>query len=288
MGQAYVITSGKGGVGKTLTTFNIGVGLSLLGKEVVLIDADICLPNLDKVAGFVDEVRTIKEIMELNGPRYNLEYLLRDNCLLDYVVLHHKRYSHLSFIPAQIIGSKIESLPEVMEELVTRLKDRFDYVLIDCPSGIGREFYNAVIAADNALVIATPDVTSVRDADTIIGKLEEMGISEQTLIVNRMDSMLTRTGGTLSSYDIIEVLAIDLMGIIPEDDRMIACCHKGIPVVTYDKSKAGQGYRNIVMRILGEKVDLLKLDDKKNTNRLMDRISGLLIDYLSSSRKIEA
>lgn len=187
MGQAYVITSGKNGVGKTLTVFNIGVALSMLGKKVIMIDADTCLPSLDKVAGLEEEVKAVREIMDMNGLVYNIEYLLKHTDLLEYIIIKHKEYRNLSFIPAVIIGGVIEKRCRLMEDLVLCLKERFDYVLIDSPSVKGEDFMNAASAADRAVIVTAPDKTSSEDLYTVMTKLEDYGFVDHMHIINGAD-----------------------------------------------------------------------------------------------------
>lgn len=286
MGQAYVITSGKGGVGKTLTVFNLGVGLSMLGKKVVLIDADICLPNLDKVAGLEDEAKAIREIMDINGPDYNLEYFLKHSCLLEYLIIRHREYKNLSFIPAYIIGSGVDNRRELMEDLVLYLKDKFDYILIDSPSGIDESFINAVLAADKALVVTTPDVTSVRDADTVIGKLEDYGIMDNMLIINRVDERIVEKDSIPGNHDIMDILGIELLGIVPEDKEAIVCSHRGIPVVTRQRSKAGKAYGSIARHIAGGYMAVL--EERPDPGKIMHILPSIMMDCLMPGGKLKA
>lgn len=285
MGHVYVITSGKGGVGKTVTTFNIGVGLSMMGKKVVLIDADICLPNLDKIAGMENEVRVLKEIMEINGPKYNLEYILKHICLLQYIIITHSKHPNLSFIPAQVLCSSRDDFPELMEELVDCLRERFDYILIDCPSGIGQYFKSAVSAADRAIVLATLDITSIRDADTVIGKLEDMGIVENLLIINRVNTSMYESDITASVRDIVSVLSIELLGIVPEDNRAIFYSNNSLPIITRAKSEMGWAFRNIVSRIIGDERNLI-YKEKTHRRNVINGLSNLLAGRSISNRNV--
>jgi septum site-determining protein MinD len=287
MGQVYVITSGKGGVGKTVTAFNIGVGLSLLGKSVVLIDADISFPNLDRVAGMEKEVKTLREIMELNGTRFNLEYLLEHTCLLQFITIKHKIFKGLSLIPAEVIGSNTGSLTWLMERLVGYLKEEYDYILIDCPSGIDEDFEIAVTAADNGVILTTPDIISVRNADTVAGKLEDYGIDENMLIINKMDIRTGKDRSMMDIKEILDILSVDLLGVIPEDYKISMYSEKGLSVAGNKKSKASPAYMNIVKRIIGDNVDFLEFDDDRTfAGRTIERLFFSLSAHLLTNRKV--
>ncbi|HIV03022.1 MAG TPA: septum site-determining protein MinD [Candidatus Aphodoplasma excrementigallinarum] len=248
MGEVIVITSGKGGVGKTTTTANIGTGLALKNKSVVLIDADIGLRNLDVVMGL--ENRIVYDIVDV----------VEGRCRTKQALIKDKRYNGLYIIPAAQTRDKNAVSPEQMKKLTAELKKEFDYVLIDCPAGIEQGFKNAVAGADRAIVVTTPEVSAVRDADRIIGLLEANDIKDPHLIVNRIRPQMIKKGDMMNVDDIIDILAISLLGIVPDDENIIISTNRGEPAVADEKSKAGQAYRNITARIMGEKVPIMELD----------------------------
>ena len=225
MSEVIVITSGKGGVGKTTTTANVGTGLAKEGKKVVLIDTDIGLRNLDVVMG------------------------------LD------KRYPNLYLLPSAQTRDKSAVSPEQMAKLTKELKEEFDYILLDCPAGIEQGFKNAIAGADRAIVVTTPEVSAVRDADRIIGLLEANEIGRTELVVNRLRADMVKRGDMMSSDDVVEILAVDLLGVVPDDESIVVSTNQGEPLVG-SKSLAGQAYENICHRIMGEEVAFLDLFQK--------------------------
>ncbi|WP_102345411.1 septum site-determining protein MinD [Bacillus sp. Marseille-P3661] len=251
MGEAIVITSGKGGVGKTTTTANLGTALALTGKKVCLIDTDIGLRNLDVVMGL--ENRII----------YDLVDVVEERCRLQQALIKDKRFECLYLLPAAQTKDKSAVQPEQMKKLVDELKQEYDYILIDCPAGIEQGYKNAVAGADKAVVVTTPEVSSVRDADRIIGLLEQEEIDPPKLIVNRIRNHMMKAGDMLDVDEIISVLAIDLLGIVGDDDTVIKASNKGEPIALDPTSKASIAYRNMARRILGESVPLLSLEDEK-------------------------
>lgn len=249
MGEVIVITSGKGGVGKTTTTANIGTGLALKNKSVVLIDADIGLRNLDVVMGL--ENRIVYDIVDV----------VEGRCRTKQALIKDKRYNGLYIIPAAQTRDKNAVSPEQMKKLTAELKKEFDYVLIDCPAGIEQGFKNAVAGADKAIVVTTPEVSAVRDADRIIGLLEANEIKEPQLIVNRIRPQMIKKGDMMTVDDIIDILAIGLLGIVPDDENIIISTNRGEPAVADAKSRAGQAYRNVTERIMGEKVPIMEIEE---------------------------
>jgi len=250
MAEVIVITSGKGGVGKTTTTANLGVGLSSLGRKVLVIDTDIGLRNLDVVLG--QENRIV----------YDLVDVIKGECEPQKAVIRDKRFEGLFMIPAAQTTDKDAIKPDQMRQLCDKLKDDYDFILIDCPAGIEQGFKNAVAAADKALIVTTPDISAVRDADRIVGLLETEGITEHYIIINKIRPELVKRKEMLSVEDVIGILSIDLIGIIPDDNSVLVSANKGEPVVTISKSLAGQGYRNISERLCGKNVLLMELDKK--------------------------
>ncbi|MBR2452857.1 MAG: septum site-determining protein MinD [Clostridia bacterium] len=251
MSEVIVVTSGKGGVGKTTTTANLGVGLSLLGKKVVLIDTDIGLRNLDVVLG--QENRIV----------YDLVDVVRGECDLKRAAIRDKRFEGLFLIPAAQTTDKDAVSPAQMKELCQKLKEEYDFVVIDCPAGIEQGFKNAIAGADKAVVVTTPDISAVRDADRIVGLLEQNGIFDHRVIINKIRPELVKRGQMLSIDEVLNILSIDLLGVIPDDGDVIASATKGEPVVCKKKSLAGRGYLNICERLTGKNVQLLKLEKKR-------------------------
>lgn len=256
MSEVIVITSGKGGVGKTTTTANLGVGLSKLGKKVVLIDTDIGLRNLDVVLGLENRIV------------YDLVDVVTGVCKPKQAAIKDKRYEGLYLIPAAQTKDKDAVTVEQMKELCDTLREEYDYIIIDCPAGIEQGFKNAIAGADKALIVTTPEVSAVRDADRIIGLLEANGIDEHYLIINRIRPDMVKRGDMMNIDDIIEILNIDLIGIIPDDQDIIISTNRGEPAVINQKSTAGQGYRNITQRLTGNDVPLMELEEQSFFGKL--------------------
>lgn len=249
MGESIVITSGKGGVGKTTTTANIGTALASLGKKVVVVDGDTGLRNLDVLMGL--ENRIVYTIIDV----------LEERCRLKQALIKDKRFSNLFLLPTAQTKDKNDISSEDMLMLIGELKKEFDYVIIDCPAGIEQGFENAIIGADRAIVVVNPEITSVRDADRVIGKLDAKGIEDHRLIVNRLNYEMVQRGDMLGIDDIIEVLSIKLIGVVPDDKHITVSTNKGEPIVLDDKALSGQAFKNIANRILGEEVPFLDLND---------------------------
>lgn len=250
MGEVIVITSGKGGVGKTTTTANVGTGLAKLNKKVVLIDTDIGLRNLDVVMGLENRIV------------YNLVDVIEGNCKLKQALIRDKKYENLFLLPAAQTKDKTSVTPEQMKKLADELKAEYDYVILDCPAGIEQGFKNAIAGADRALVVTTPEVSAVRDADRIIGLLEANEIRKPQLIVNRLRADMVKRGDMMSADDVVDILAVDLIGQVPDDESIVVATNNGEPLVG-DNSLAGQAYMNICRRVIGEQVPFLDLDAKK-------------------------
>lgn len=248
LGTAIVITSGKGGVGKTTTSANIGTGLAILDKSVVVVDADIGLRNLDVVMGL--ENRIVYDIVDV----------VEKNCRLKQALIRDKRYEKLYLLPAAQTKDKSAVSPEQMLELVNDLKKEFDYIIIDSPAGIEQGFQNSIAGADIAIIVTTPEISAVRDADRVIGLLESKGLHNPKLIINRIRQEMVKRGDMMNMDDIIDILAIDLLGIVPDDEAIVVSTNKGEPVVIDEKALSGKAYRNITRRMIGEEVELLDLD----------------------------
>lgn len=249
MGEVIVITSGKGGVGKTTTTANLGAAIAAKGKSVVLLDADIGLRNLDVVMGLENRIV------------YDLVDVIDHKCRLRQALIKDKRFSGLYLLAASQTKDKSDVTPEQMKRLCQDLRENFDYILIDCPAGIEQGFANAVAGADRAIVVTTPEVSSVRDADKIIGRLEAGEVSKKQLLINKVRMDMVKKGDMLSIEDVIEILAIDLVGVVPDDENIIVSTNKGEPAVSSTKSRAGEAYRNTALRIMGENIPLMDLED---------------------------
>ncbi|HZK44145.1 MAG TPA: septum site-determining protein MinD [Syntrophomonadaceae bacterium] len=259
--KVIVITSGKGGVGKTTTTANIGTALAMMDKKVVLLDTDIGLRNLDVVMGL--ENRIVFDIVDVvNG-----------NCQLKKALIKDKRYDGLYLLPAAQTKEKSAVTPHQMKNLMNELKKEFEYVLVDCPAGIEQGFKNAISGADQAIVIATPEISSVRDADRIIGLLEAADLRNPKLIINRLRSKMIRRGDMMDIEDILDILSIDLLGVVPEDEFIVVSTNRGEPAVTENNSRAGAAYRRVASRIMGNDVPMLSGDD---TPSFVDRFRKML------------
>ena len=260
MSEVIVITSGKGGVGKTTTSANLGCGLAVLGKKVALVDADIGLRNLDVVMGLENRIV------------YDLVDVVEGNCRLKQALIKDKRYDGLFLLPAAQTRDKDAVSPEQMQKLCDDLKEEgFDYIILDCPAGIEQGFKNAIAAADRALIVTTPEVSPVRDADRIIGLLEANEIHKIELIVNRLRMDMVKRGDMMSIEDVVEILAIDLIGAVPDDDSIVVSTNQGEPCVG-NESLAGQAYMNICRRVLGEEVEMLDLDAKEGFFKKLSKL----------------
>ncbi len=244
MGEVIVITSGKGGVGKTTTTANIGTGLAALGYRVVMIDTDIGLRNLDVVMGL--ENRIVYDIVDA----------VTGSCRLKQALIKDKRFEDLYLLPASQTRDKTAINAEQMKDLGLRLREDFDYILVDCPAGIEGGFKNAIAGADKAIIVTTPEVSAVRDADRIVGLLEANDLQGPRLVINRIRPDMVKRGDMMDIGDMIEILAIELLGVVPEDELIVVSTNKGEPAVMDKGSRAGQAYRNISLRITGENVPL--------------------------------
>ncbi|HZG77191.1 MAG TPA: septum site-determining protein MinD [Paenibacillus sp.] len=249
MGEAIVVTSGKGGVGKTTTSANVGTALALLGKKVCMVDTDIGLRNLDVVMGL--ENRII----------YDLVDVIDGRCRLNQALIKDKRFDELYLIPAAQTKDKNAVSPEQVRDVVLELKKEHDYVIIDCPAGIEQGFRNAVAGADRAIVVTTPEKSAVRDADRIIGLLEKEKLDAK-LIINRIRPHMLKNGDMLDIDEVCAVLAIDLLGLVPDDEYVIKAANSGEPTVMNPDSRAAIAYRNIARRILGDTVPLMPLQQK--------------------------
>lgn len=245
---AYVVASGKGGVGKTTAVSNIGFALAQRGKKVVLVDADIGLRNLDVALGLENRVV------------YDLVDVVEGVCRLKQALVKDKRAENLYLLPAAQTRDKNAVNPVQMQELVERLKEQFEFVLIDCPAGIEQGFKNSIAGADSAIIVTTPEIAAVRDADRVIGLLEAAAKSDPRLIVNRVRPNMVKRGDMMHTADIVEILCVELLGVVPEDDQIIVSTNKGEPLTMRQSALAGTAFKNIAARLAGEQVAFMSLD----------------------------
>lgn len=242
MGEVIVVTSGKGGVGKTTITANIGAALAMLGKKVVLVDGDTGLRNLDILMGLENRVV------------YNLVDVIEGNCSLKQALIAHKKYPDLRMLPTSQMKNKNDVKPEEIITIIKTLKEEYDYVFIDSPAGIEQGFESSAIAAEKALVVVNPEVTSVRDADRVIGILDNMGIKDHKVIINRIDYEMVKNGDMLDVDDIINSLEVKIIGVIPSDKSITISINRGEPIGLDSNSKMGKIFGQIAMRIQGYEV----------------------------------
>lgn len=259
--KVITITSGKGGVGKTTATANIATALAVEGARVVCIDADIGLRNLDVVLGLENRIV------------YDLVDVVEGRCRLRQAMIRDKRLPNLFLIPAAQTRDKTAVSPSDMVRLIDELKTESDWVLIDSPAGIERGFRNAIAPADVVVVITNPEISAVRDADRIIGLVEAEEKGPARLVLNRIKPEMIKRENMLSPDDVLELLAVELLGIVPEDDKVILSTNRGVPIVLDGKSPAGQAFRNIATRLEGHDVPYLNLED---TDGFFGRISRLI------------
>ena len=244
MSQVIVVASGKGGVGKTVFSANIGLGLAMQGYKVVLLDADIGLRNLDIALGLENRVV------------YDLVDVLNKECSLDTALLRGKYSDNLFLLPASQMRERESVSAEQLRELCESLAEEFEYVIIDCPTGIDNGFKNAVRCAERAIVLTIPEPSAIRDADRTIGLLENYGVTDYALVINRIYPELVKNGKMPGVDNIISKLNVDLLGVVPEDTEVIISSNKGEPVILKQKSIAGFALERISKRITGENVPL--------------------------------
>jgi septum site-determining protein MinD len=258
--RRIVLTSGKGGVGKTTTTANLGAVLAKRGHRVVVVDADIGLRNLDLVLGV--EKRIVFDLVEV----------VEGRCQLRQALIKDKRLENLSILPAAQTRDKTAISELQMADVVTQLGELCDYVLIDCPAGIEHGFRNAIAGASEAIVVTTPEVSAIRDADRVIGKLHERGLPVR-LIVNRLRPEMVRTGDMLSVEDVTDILSAELLGIIPEDEEVIDTTNRGEPIVLQAESRLAAIYDKIARRLEGDLVPFTQLRAPGFFGRLFGKAS---------------
>ncbi|MEB3248004.1 MAG: septum site-determining protein MinD [Microcystaceae cyanobacterium] len=259
MNRIIVITSGKGGVGKTTTTANLGSALARLGKKVALVDADFGLRNLDLLLGL--EQRIV----------YTAIDVLAGDCSIEKALVKDKRLPNLVLLPAAQNRSKDAISPEQMQSLVDQLVKKFDYIIIDCPAGIEMGFRNAVVPAKEAIIVTTPEMSAVRDADRVIGLLEAESIERISLVINRLRPDMVQLSQMISVEDVLDLLAVPLLGVVPDDQKIIISTNKGEPLVLEEKlSVPGLAFQNIARRLEGQ--DIPFLDFMAAHDNLLSRI----------------
>lgn len=257
-GKVLTVTSGKGGVGKTTATANIGAALASMGHRVVCIDADIGLRNLDVIMGLENRIV------------YDLVDVIEGRCRLRQAMIKDKRLPELYLIPAAQTRDKSAVSPSDMIRLCDEIRPDADYIIIDSPAGIERGFRNALAPADVVIVITNPEVSAVRDADRIIGLVEAEEKGPARLVLNRIKPGMVKRGEMLSVDDVLDLLAVDLVGLVPDDDVVVTGANQGTPVVLNGKSKAGQAFRNIARRLNGETVAFMSMDEEGS---IIDRLT---------------
>jgi septum site-determining protein MinD len=260
--RVITITSGKGGVGKTTTTANLGTALAMQGKKVAVVDSDIGLRNLDAVLGLENRIV------------YDLVDVVEGQCRLRQALIKDKRLPELYLLPAAQTRDKNAINSIQMEQLCEQLRQEFDFVLIDSPAGIEQGFRNAIVGADEIIIVANPEMASVRDADRIIGLVEAAGKPEPRLILNRLRAEMVKRGDMMDVADVLEVLGIDLIGIVPEDEMIIVAINKGEPIVYEKRSRAGSAYLNAAQRIIGKEVPLEEVEEEQSFMERLRRMFG--------------
>jgi septum site-determining protein MinD len=250
-GTVLTVTSGKGGVGKTTTTANIAVALAAIGGKVVCIDGDIGLRNLDVVMGLENRIV------------YDLVDIVEGRARLRQAMIKDKRLPELNLIPAAQTRDKAAVSPADMIKLCDELRADFDWIIVDSPAGIERGFRNAIAPADKVIIVTNPEVSAVRDADRVIGLIEAEEKGPGHLILNRVKIDMVKRGDMLSTDDVLDILAVPLLGIIPEDEGILVSTNRGSPAAMDDKSRAGQAFRNIARRLRGEEVPFMSLEDNR-------------------------
>lgn len=259
VGEAIVITSGKGGVGKTTTTASLGAALALRGQRVLVIDADIGLRNLDVILGLENRIV------------FNIVDVAKKICKPSQAIIKSKKSNNLYLLPASQTDDKDVIDEAEVRFVIEQFKREFHYILIDSPAGIEQGFRNACAGADSAIVVTTPEVSAIRDADRVVGLLSSKGI-EARLIINRIDFEMVRRGDMLSVKDVQDILGVEILGVIERDEQIIVAANCGEPVVYNPKSKAGQAFTRIAGRVCGEQISIPSFDSGSLWNRLTKRL----------------
>ncbi|MCD6223765.1 MAG: septum site-determining protein MinD [Deltaproteobacteria bacterium] len=261
-GTVITITSGKGGVGKTTIAANLSLGLALKGKKTVVIDMDIGLRNLDMILGLENRIV------------YDIINVMENKVKLSQALIRDKRTNNLHFLPASQTKDKTSIKIDRFLEIMEDLKQKFEYIIIDSPAGIESGFKTSMLPADKIIVVATPEVSSIRDADRIIGILEANEKKDISLIINRISYQLTKKGDMLSKDDVVQVLSVPLLGIVPENKDVLTHANKGEPSILHQNSTTGRAFNNITRRILGEDVELMEIKEEKGFLKLLNIFKG--------------
>lgn len=259
LGEVIVITSGKGGVGKTTTTASLGAALALRGKRVLVVDADIGLRNLDVILGLENRIV------------FNVVDVAKKICKPAQAIIKSKRSNNLYLLPASQTDDKDVIDEAEIRFVLEQFRREFHYVLVDSPAGIEQGFRNACAGAQSAIVVTTPEVSAIRDADRVVGLLSSKGI-EARLIINRIDFDMVRRGDMLSVRDVQDILGVEILGVIERDEQIIVAANTGEPVVYNPKSKAGQAFTRIAGRVCGEPVPIPNFSGGSIWNRLTRRL----------------
>lgn len=246
MGKRVVVTSGKGGVGKTTVVANLGTGLSLLNKKVVLVDADIGLRNLDIVLGMENRIV------------YDLVDVIEEKCKLRQALIKDRKLQNLYLLPAAQTRDKEAVSPRELERVSLMLAKEFDYVIIDSPAGIDRGFQNAVAAGESAIIVTTPEVACIRDADRVAGLLEARNFPSPHLIINKIRPNMIREGNMLSVEDVLDILGLPLLGIVPDDQKIVIASNRGESVIHSNQAKSALCFTNMARRLEGEEIPMEK------------------------------
>lgn len=261
-GKTIVITSGKGGVGKTTTTANVGTALAMRGKRVVMIDTDIGLRNLDVVVGLENRIV------------YDLIQVVEGQCKLQQAMIRDRSVGDLFLIPAAQTRDKSAITPEQLKEVCQELKKEFDYVLIDSPAGIEQGFQTALAPADLAVLVTTPEVSAVRDADRVIGLIEASGLPPAGLVLNRIRTHMVRRGDMMSTEDILGLLSVKLIGLVPDDEDIVVSTNRGVPAARDSRSWSGQAFRNIAARLDGREVAFMRMEPNNGVFHRLIQLFG--------------
>ena len=268
-GRVIVVTSGKGGVGKTTSTANIGTALAKNGAKVVMIDTDIGLRNLDLLMGLENRIV------------YTLIDVIEEKCKLQQALVKDKKNPNLALLAAAQTRDKSAASPEQMVEICNQLKEDFDFVMVDCPAGIEQGFQNAIAGATEAIIITTPEMSAVRDADRIIGLLESKeDILNYKLVLNRVRPKMIQSNDMLGVTDVTDILSVKLLGVIPEDENIIISTNRGEPIVNMENTKAGTPYMNIARIIMGEEVEIPDFETPPPT--FMDKVKNFFLATANS------
>ncbi len=260
MSEVMVVTSGKGGVGKTTMSANLGAALARQKKKVVVVDTDIGLRNLDVVMGLENQIV------------YNLVDIIEGTCRVRQALIKDPRFDDLYLIPSAQTRDKSAVTPEQMRMLTDELRMEYDYIILDCPAGIEQGFRNAIAGADRALVVTTPEVSAIRAADRIGGLLEKECIKPVNLIINRIRPELVETGDMMSVEDVMDILGVDIIGAVPDDVEIVIATNKGIPLD--ENSIPGQAIKNISLRIQGEEIPMMNFSKDKGFFKKIFKMSN--------------